>query len=275
LAASPGNKWCTQWLDIPQDAGESLAYAIKNSTAIAVSDSSFQQGHGTAVFVLKGCTQDQQLKAWVISPGCEADQSAYRSAAMTITNLLCAYYNNTEGAIELACNGLSAINMAFSHVAILLIKIQNYDLIAAIRYAWANSPVGWKVRQVKGHQDDTQDFSQLDRWSQLNIIADKMAKDHLAFAAQQQRHYTTANKPWSLWIEGKKLTKNLFSTLYDWVHSPIAQTYWQSKHRCEAAHIQDINWEALHAAMKESPQQRRVFVMKHTVGMCGVGKYMK
>jgi hypothetical protein len=27
--------------------------------------------------------------------------------------------------------------------------------------------------------------------------------------------------------------------------------------------------------MKESQRQRRVFVTKHTVGMCGVGKFMK
>jgi hypothetical protein len=102
-----------------------------------------------------------------------------------------------------------------------------------------------------------------------------MAKDYLASAAHQTRHFTIVNKPWSLWIEGKKLTKNISATLYDWVHSPIALSYWRSKNHCTEEQIKDINWDALHAAMKESQRQRRVFVTKHTVGMCGVGKFMK
>jgi hypothetical protein len=95
LEASPGNTWCTQRIDIPQDAGHSLVYAIKNNAAIAVSDGSFRQGFGTAAFVLEGYDQDQQLKGRVISPGCKEDHSAYRSeltgilATLTITNLLC------------------------------------------------------------------------------------------------------------------------------------------------------------------------------------------
>lgn len=104
---------------------------------------------------------------------------------MIITNLLCDHYKIREVAIELVCNGLSAIITAFSHLSILSVQNPNYDFIAAIKYVWSHSPMLWKVHQVKGHQDDVTDISQLDRWSQLYVEVDKIAKDRLNIVAQQ------------------------------------------------------------------------------------------
>jgi hypothetical protein len=150
-------------------------------------------------------------------------------ATLVVTNKIWEHYNILEGSIEFGCDGLSAITTGFSSTVTLSVKTPNYDLIAAIRYQRKHSHLQWKVRHVKGHQDETQDFRLLDRWIQLNMIVDRMAKDHLSSAAGQSRLQSVAHEPWSLWVAGNKVTKNLLSTLYEWVHSPLAKEYWRAK----------------------------------------------
>ena len=36
-----------------------------------------------------------------------------------------------------------------------------------------------RYKHVKGHQDDEVEFRHLDRWSQLNVIADEIAGDKM------------------------------------------------------------------------------------------------
>jgi hypothetical protein len=107
------------------------------------------------------------------------------------------------------------------------------------------------------------------------MIVDRMAKDHLSSAAGQSRLQSVAHEPWSLWVAGNKVTKNLLSTLYEWVHSPLAKEYWRAKNHCEGDILQNVKWDALHTTMIESQHSRRVFITKHAVGMCSVGKFMK
>jgi hypothetical protein len=47
------------------------------------------------------------------------------------------------------------------------------------------------------------------------------------------------------------------------------------KKRMDDGAINLISWHTIDQAMKELLRQRRVFVSKHSVGMCGVGKFMK
>eukprot|EP00957_Ditylum_brightwellii_P176942 13478124-Ditylum_brightwellii.AAC.1 len=48
------------------------------------------------------------------------------------------------------------------------------DLISAIDYLLCKSPLIWKWRWVKGHQDDF--YGPLDRWASLNVEMDSAAK---------------------------------------------------------------------------------------------------
>ncbi len=55
------------------------AEAIRNCTAVAVSDGSFKEGYGTAAWVIEGETEDSQLLGRIIAPGGQHNQSPYRS----------------------------------------------------------------------------------------------------------------------------------------------------------------------------------------------------
>jgi hypothetical protein len=238
MAAPTEQKWCTSWLDLPKDDGIDIAEAIKNRMAITVSDGSYKYPHGTAAFIIEGYASENRLVGKVITPGGAEDQSPYRSelagilAALIITNIICEHHDIKEGGIELACDGLSALNKAFPFQPHISIQDPNYDLIAAIHKEHVNSPLTWTHKHVKGHQDDHTDISVLDNWSKLNIEADTLAKAHLTVATRVAHYQNIANDPWSLWINGRKLIKNIMDTIYDRIHASSAKAYWMSHNRC-------------------------------------------
>jgi hypothetical protein len=57
-----------------------------------------------------------------------------------MVNKLCKYYEITGSEIELAFNGLSALNKAFSYASILHVDDSNYDLLINI-----NGNIPWFI----------------------------------------------------------------------------------------------------------------------------------
>jgi Reverse transcriptase (RNA-dependent DNA polymerase) len=272
-------KWCLECLDM-SDEGISITNALKNGTAIAVSDGSYKETFGTAAFVLEGVNSNGRIVNTVIAPGNAHNQSPYRSeltgiyATMVLVQKLCKYYDISSGQIEFACDGLSALNKAFSYVALISVDEPSYDLLAAIRHQWLYSSVQWKIRHVKGHQDDERAPTELDRWERLNVEMDGRAKAFIQVAKQRPRHFLIKSEPWSLWYQGKKIVKDIKETIYEIVHSSEARDYWSQKEKVMPPLLDSIQWDAVNQAMKSSPRATRVFIAKHTVGMCGVGKFM-
>jgi hypothetical protein len=106
------------------------------------------------------------------------------------------------------------------------------------------------------------------------VEMDKLAKAYLPIAMQSPRHYLIQSEPWSIWIGDKKVCKDFSTTIYEVVHAEEAKQYWLSKSRVSQEGYDATNWDALGKAMEESSRSKRVFMMKHTAGMCGVGKFM-
>ena len=83
-------------------------------------------------------------------------------------------------------------------------------------------PVLIEFRHVKGHQDDDQNQLPLDRWAQLNILADREAKKHLAWYIQNPSHDTDlqpVSPHWTIQIDNSLVTANVCHTLQDHIHS--------------------------------------------------------
>ncbi len=162
--AKIGEKWCMENGD-----GSHIAQAIREGVAIAISDGSYQDTYGTASWVIEGQDSSGRLVGDVIVPGSASDQSAYRSELAGIYSILvmakkvCEYFHILQGSIELGCDGQSALDKAFNYVSIIRIEDADHDLLHAIRNLWALSPLTWKFRHVKGHQDDTNSIENLDR----------------------------------------------------------------------------------------------------------------
>ncbi len=174
-------KWCFDSV-LMTDDGQTIVTAIREGTAIAVSDGSYKDQYGMAALVIEGSYQQGRILGKVIAPGGPEAHSPYRSelagiyATMVAVHNICSFYKITEGNIEFACDGFSALDKAFSYVSMISVDEPSYDMLLAIRQQWAYSPILWKIRHVEGHQDDMQSVESLDRWGKLNVEMDKAAK---------------------------------------------------------------------------------------------------
>lgn len=133
--------------------------------------------------------------------------------------------------------------------------------------------VSWTYKHVAGHQDDVMEAERLHRWAKLNVETNAMAKRFMAIAKTLPRHYCITNKPWSLWHQDQKLVR-VAQKIYKIVHDKEAINYWQEKEKIPKEAMDFVNWESINTAMKLVPHSSRWFITKHTVGMCGVGKWM-
>jgi hypothetical protein len=88
------------------------------------------------------------------------DQSPYHSELasilliMDVVKKIYTLHNIACEEIKIGCDGLFALNKAFSHVSLLILYGPNYNLF---------SPHTWKIRHGYSHQDDHASFEQLNQ----------------------------------------------------------------------------------------------------------------
>jgi hypothetical protein len=184
------------WVTEVQQCGahfQDLAGAIERSELIGIGDGSYKDDMGTAAWRLFYINlEDQQWTGQLLVPGQPADQSAFRSelaglyAMTTLVNSMVDYYEVPNGAVELACDRIQALEYFFDTKTSVTAANNSYDLILAMRKMIAGSRIRTrKRRHVKGHQDVPQD--QLDIWGRANDDCDTDAKAFWAKCRQLHR----------------------------------------------------------------------------------------
>jgi hypothetical protein len=274
------NPWCFEDVTIPEFYGPILE-DMKQGNILVISDSSFQPSYkrGCAAWILEGTTCQQQITGRVITPGGDEDHSAYCSelsgilAALSVTNRIAKFHNITFPAV-LMCDCEIGVERSFGTTR-LTIQDPCYDLLTAIHDELSDSLILWSGAYIRGHQDDSIQFNQLDRPAQLNVLVNKMAKDYTQTAVSSLRHYKVHSSSWSISIDNILVTRCIDSVLYNLVHTPVAREYWIRKSRISADNFDDVLWTRLGQALDKMPLRRRIFCSKHTSGMCGVGKFQK
>jgi hypothetical protein len=208
--------WCVQHMMIDGD-GSVLVDAIRNHEAVMVSDGSFKDQRGTAAMILQGATPIGEARAMNRVPGEPEDHDSFQSklsgliGIATLVELLCEYFNITGGAVEVACDGLSALNNVFDLQRHVSTKTPHYDLVVATRQIIQSSAqLTWFYRHVRSHEDDLREYEELDRWETLNIEVDDSAKTYL------NQEYDTPNpsiaiqdSPWTISLNGRKVVRKL------------------------------------------------------------------
>jgi hypothetical protein len=152
----------------------------------------------------------------------------------------------------------------------------HHDLIHAIRSKLALSPVHWKPRHVRGHQDKHVPIHLLDMWSQLNVEMDSLAKTYWnQMHAVVQPFYPASQYGWSLWTGKRKLASWDRVGLYNHAQKTDILTHWSTRRRIPEHLISSINWEACEDAVKRLGLNRALWVPKWIAGYAPVGKVLK
>jgi hypothetical protein len=164
--------------------------------------------------------------------------------------------------------------------------MEQFDLIRAINKLRKRCPVTTTLKHVKGHQDDNENFYQLDRWAQLNVMADTMAKRKLTDAMNNDEFHEKRTSSFPLdqcsisFCDAQKVPQeaiqgNLLKSIRREAGQVRIRRYWRKKGIIHEATEKYIDWKVVHKSHKALDPLRHRWLSKWMTGFCGVGKMMK
>jgi hypothetical protein len=105
--------------------------------------------------------------------------------------------------------------------------------VHSCRLLLQDSPITWNSCHVASHQDDHVSYSETDRWGQLNVDMDLLAKQH-------RKHIEAERRPefglpplldWSLWQGDHRITSWSDTEALRLIYEHPAQLFWKKKLR--------------------------------------------
>ena len=263
-----------------------IIQAIHEGNARLVSDGSYveDRGIGSAGWIVEGNIVGNQIRGQQETPGSEISQCSHRSEmwgmlglVMTI-NEFCKAHNITEGTVTAKCDGEGTIKILQWMHGIIKNSRKHFDIILALQQAIESSPVRWQFIHLKGHQDKYVSFSQLDRWAQLNVMADTMAKQEITRILNNGERqgdslpipYNSCRIYWNNQGETPiPLSSHLSDSLTELIQTGKIKIYWEKKKQLGPEASRNTDWIALQKSAKHYPRWK--WLSKYVTGICGVG----
>jgi hypothetical protein len=262
-----------------------LVQDIRNGTARAVSDGSYfsDTGTGTAAWTIESNNQLDYVTGTSIVPGPPLVQSAYRSeltgllAILEKLRILCHHHNISSGQITISCDGITALSQSLtSNPLSQSPNTLHSDILSTSSRIAYQLPISIIPSHVKGHQDDKETFSHLDRPAQLNTKMDLLAKET---AKQQIPDYNNNYKSHNLsfpqiMYKHSQIQHKTINNLYFHISADKLIEYWKSKLRVTDSTQKLIHWTALGNAMNSLDITQRRFITKWASNNMGTGHKM-
>ena len=280
LAALPQScQWAIQHTSF-EDDGATVAQAIVQDLAVAVSDGSLRYTLGTAAFVIEGSNPTNHVLGYNQVPGPVEEGDSLRCelaglyAIVTVVNCICSFHQVTQGSITIACDNTSSLKpTALEYLP--HPRHKNLDLMQALWKSLAESPITWKPVHVYGHQDKKVKDSHR-RLSDLNCQMDALAKQYWAFLFHrlptlEAPHLPIHNEGWTVWNGNVKVSSPNKAALYGLIMDPITQMWWVRHDRFPLAAKDTIDWQACAEGVPALKPSRRRWITKHASANCGVG----
>src|SRR5210317_979062 len=277
--------WVPDELIILGDEWE-LFGALLDNRLVIVSDGSYRDQVGTAAVQLLSRTGSSRIVALCQVPGQPEDQSAYRSElaglmmGITIAQWLLSQWSTTvtcRPTVCLACDGKSALQACFDRNSIAPTREQ-FDIISTIRAIIHESHISFLPEHVTGHQD-TKVTRPLTWLEDRNVEADELAvayRQQLSHSARRQpENPWFFHEPATLFIKGVKQSSLQSERVQELVALPLLQERWSRYHTVPSGAEDEIDWALLRRTMRALTPPIQKWVTKHSVGICGVGRFMK
>jgi len=262
------------------DHGDTVAQAIAQGMAVAVSDGSLRYTLGTSAFLIEGATSNHHVIGYNQVPGPVEEGDSHRCklsglyAIANMVNCLCRLHAVTSGSITIACDNTSALKPKavdfLPHP-----RQKNLDLIQALWRSIQESPVTWKPVHVYGHQGRKVKDSHRCLAS-LNCQMDALVKQCSAFLFKRlpslaSPHLPIHNEGWTLWGGPSKITSPSRPTLYGLIMDPVTQIGWVRHKRFPLEAKETIDWKACSEGMPALKPSHPRWITKHASAYCDVG----
>ena len=225
--------WMLPLLETTQQAERIFGQQIIQGRGILVSDGSYKNHRSSAAFTT---VPDKVIKGSLTIPGNKHDQSSYRAelggilSAIVFANSISKKFDILEGKCTMICDNKGALSASFGHKHINP-RWQCYDILCMIRYHLANSPIKWKSKHVKGHQDRTTLYKDLDVVSQANVDVDELAKIELQRFRDIDEDQVLEGQCWQVknMMNEDRIQGNVESSLRRIFYEEGMINYWKKK----------------------------------------------
>ena len=281
--------WVPEHLWIQGDE-QRLRQALVAGELRVVCDGSYKDQLGSACSQLR--TVDGRDIIWILcqTPGLPDDQSSTRSelagilASVIVLEWLCLlvgqHRQRQSPSVTIACDGLVALQKCFYHYTLHPSSAQ-FDMSSTIRAILHSLPLSVQGRHVQGHADRKKHHSKLDWWElrngEVDVRAQQFRESLFLSGRLTARNPRFFSEPAALFIRGVKRSSLSLPLLLETLAEPLLHTYWskQRSPRISPAQFDIIDWPAMSRAMKSFPPALQRWTSKHTVGICGVGKFRR
>ena len=301
ILRSMDHNWPLEYSTFPNE-GLDIAIAIMQNRAHGVCDGSYMPTRaphlGGAAWILEDASRvtsaDQaaegSCQGTVRVSGSEDDVNPYRAesqgvhAQLMALKAICFRHNIQQGSARLGCDNETCVGLADKDFTRVTYTKKHVDLLRAIRSIKAELPIKVSYEHVRGHQDDTEDITELPRLAQLNVLMDRAAKDHLLWLIQEDEASPDGlpacssdihGEGWSLrFYDEFKPTGDITEVVHFATSAPEMQAYLHEKDLVHHDDFYHVDWRAVDDAMEGMPALFRLWACKHVHNYCGVGYRM-
>ena len=262
---------------------EDLVGALLDGTLLIMSDGS-AKNNGAAAWIITSellYRRNIEIMGYVEVPLCRAD--SYRAECLGIYGGLWSLHQliqrhnsqlnqRSEVTFQIGCDNISALHRCLNtqHFPTISGRDSDFDIIGAVRSLLPELPQ-FQWRHVKGHQQGPD----LDIWAVLNNRVDEVA------GASRERAANTPppnvflpGEKWQLFLEDRKVYKNIQSQIYDHLSRITILPYWTRKDRISQEAAEQVNWDAMGIAMQQSSPRQRQWITKRASRECGANSVL-
>jgi hypothetical protein len=189
---------------------------------------------------------------------------------------LASEHSSSNRAVQMYCDNLGVIHHASHPESPIKDKQPQSDVLTIFTQNLANATIPWSYHHVYSHLDDSTEFQFLSLPEQLNVMADKLAKDALLEAVDTGQYCKPyfPNESIRILVNGVKATTSIKAHLYQAWGQQVARELFHSKSIIPHHHFDYVHWDGLRLAMNSLPQMYKVWVTKHVSGSCATNRHL-
>lgn len=279
------NDWGESWVWDHLDGADDLDWlttAIRDGTVELITDGSHQpqlaRELGGAGWVIECTRTGRRVRGAIRTTTTTAN--AYRSeltglyGGLAFLLAFCRLHHISSGSARVGCDNEKALWLSSQLSQRVSPKRAHSDTIRAIRLVRAMIPITLRFGHVRGHQDETVLYDDLDRRAQLNIEMDILAKEyvraewlHGAAAPEALPHERVVCR-----VAGHKVTGDVGPAIRNERSRKIMRTFLTSKGKLTTAAFDDVDWTAIEMMMDSVPQLFALWTCKHVSKFCGTNR---
>ena len=276
------NDWAIQYLTLPEDGGYSFAQQVQLHKGQTAGDGSCKDGRATGGFItFEDDNIEGGIQGAIEVPLTEDDSTPYSGelggiqVAIATTHHICKQHDVQTGTITHGVDNNAALRNCFGPEEPDT-STPCFHMVKRIRNEIKQSPFTWIGKKVKAHQDDDKNYEDLDSWAKANVIADKVAKNHLKRIQNKPRqiHHMKESEGWTVALNGSTVTSKFEKKIIAHCTETTAKQYWYKRMGIQEQAQENMDWVVFQKTNKNMSPNKHLFILKHSAGIAATGRNM-